>query len=99
MWVNEYKACGDITNWNYMDGFGVKCVGKRRVGIFDLAVRFADIDGNSRADNLCIEKNTRTTAFLNHATGQGYVGQVKFPIERDRGNINWADVNGTGRAD
>jgi hypothetical protein len=99
VWINQYKTTGDMTSWKHMAGFGIGCAEKRGVGIYDLAVRFADIDGDGRADYLCIEKNTRTTGFLNHASGMEYVGQIKFSIEKDRANIRWADVNGDGLPD
>ena len=42
-------------------------------------MRIADIDGDGRADPLCIEPNGRITAWLN-TENHGFVdvGQVKF---------------------
>ncbi|EXK87540.1 hypothetical protein FOQG_08887 [Fusarium oxysporum f. sp. raphani 54005] len=69
------------------------------VGIFDLGMRIHDIDGDGRADVLCIEKNGLITGWLNKATGLESVGQVKFSEGWDRASIRFADVEASGRAD
>lgn len=69
------------------------------VNIFDRGMRLADIDGDGRADPLCIEKNGRVTAWLNKASGMENVGQIKFSEGWDRANMRFADVEGSGRAD
>jgi hypothetical protein len=99
VWINPYKKDKNFKNWKHIGGISTGCKEKRGVGIFDLAKRFADIDGNGRADYLCIEPNTRTTGWLNFADGLEDVGQVKKEIDYDRANIRWADVNGDGRED
>jgi hypothetical protein len=48
------------------------------VGIFDRGMRVVDLDGDGRADPLCIEPNGRITAWLNTKSGMVDVGQVKF---------------------
>ncbi|KAK3947731.1 carbohydrate esterase [Pseudoneurospora amorphoporcata] len=52
-------------------------------------------------DYLCMEKDARTVAHLNKATGLIYKDQIKFaPVERlDRANFKWADVTGDGLVD
>jgi hypothetical protein len=57
---------------------GQTCTQGWGVGIFDRGMRVADIDGDGRADALCIEPNGRITAWLNTASGMQDVGQVKF---------------------
>ncbi|XEU97574.1 hypothetical protein FSHL1_002860 [Fusarium sambucinum] len=69
------------------------------VGIFDLGMRIHDIDGDGRADVLCLEKNGRITGWLNKASGLETVGQVKFSEGWDRSSIRFADVEASGRAD
>ncbi|KAK7420361.1 hypothetical protein QQX98_002784 [Neonectria punicea] len=76
------------------------CNQEKGIGIHDLAVRFADITGNGRADYLCIEKDGRVTGFVHNDDGSFEdVGQIKFADGRDRANLRWADVNGDGRDD
>lgn len=66
-----------------------------------MAVRFADLTGNKRADYLCIEPAGRVTGFLHNNDGSFTdVGQIKFaPKDKDRANLRWTDVNGDGLDD
>lgn len=105
VWLNQYKKRGDITKWAHVTDAGPRgtvkpCPEKRGVGIYDLAVRFADIDGNNRTDYLCIEKNGRTWGYLNYDDGNlTYISQFKKTEDKDRANLRWVDVNGDGRDD
>lgn len=81
------------------------CPNQNGIGLFDLAVRFADIDGDGRADYLCLDLDGRTTGNLpatlkseNNGIPGSYtsVGQVKFSEGADRANIRFADVDGDG---
>jgi hypothetical protein len=105
VWLNKYKNGGDITKWTHVTDAGPRgsnkpCPEKRGVGIYDLAVRFADLDGNGRADYLCIEKNGRTWGYLNNNDGSlTYSSQFKFSEDKDRANLRWVDVNGDGLDD
>lgn len=104
VWLNQYKKSGNIQTWTHLTGAGpgdadVQCPEHRGVGIFDLAVRFADIDGNGRADYLCIEKDGRTWGYLNNDGGTTYISQFKYSEQKDRANLRWVDVNGDGRDD
>lgn len=105
VWLNQHKNGGDITKWVHLSNAGptgsnTPCPEKRGVGIYDLAVRFADIDGNGRADYLCIEKNGRTWGYLNNNDGSlTYISQFKKSEDKDRANLRWVDVNGDGRDD
>ncbi|KAH8678326.1 hypothetical protein BX600DRAFT_545929 [Xylariales sp. PMI_506] len=78
---------------------GFSCDQGWGVGLYDLGMQFADIDGDGRVDYLCLELDGRTTAYLNLASGPEYMGQVKYSIGKDRANLRWADVNGDGSAD
>lgn len=65
-----------------------------------MAVRFADLTGNGRADYLCLEKDGRVTSFIHKDHGSFEdVGQIKYSESKDRANLRWADVNGDGRDD
>lgn len=65
-----------------------------------VAVEFADITGNGRADYLCMEPGSRTTGFTHNSDGSWTdAGQIKVSITKDRANMRWADVNGDGKAD
>ncbi|KAL4934909.1 hypothetical protein BDV06DRAFT_229313 [Aspergillus oleicola] len=65
------------------------------VGLYDLGVRFHDIDGDRRADYLCMEPNGRTTGALNLGESNFKdMGQVKRAEGYDRANHKWANVNG-----
>jgi hypothetical protein len=105
VWLNQYNNGGDITQWTLQSNAGpsgdtTPCPEKRGVGIFDLAVRFADIDGNNRADYLCIEPNGRTWGYLNKDDGSlEYISQFKKSEDKDRANLRWVDVNGDGLDD
>lgn len=78
---------------------GAVCSQGWGVGIFDLGMRLADIDGDKRADVLCLEKNGRVTSWLNTASGLVDIGQIKYSEGWDRANMRFADVEGSGRAD
>jgi len=69
------------------------------VSRYDLGLRLADIDGDTRVDILCMEKDGRTTGWLNKETGITSVGQIKFSVGKDRADHRWADVNSDGKAD
>ncbi|KAF2115103.1 SGNH hydrolase-type esterase domain-containing protein [Lophiotrema nucula] len=100
LWTNIWVAGQATPTWS-----GPKIVsGSARctedgVGIFDIGPRFADIDGDGRVDFLCMEKEGRTTGWLNTASGMVNVGQVKLGLGLDRANFHFADVNADGRAD
>ncbi|KAH8886185.1 family 3 carbohydrate esterase, partial [Thozetella sp. PMI_491] len=101
VWINNYPETGNW-DWTYLSNPapGVTCSQKRGLGMFDLAVRFADITGNKRADYLCIEPDTRITGYTHNDDGSfTNVGQIKVSIDKDRANLRFADVNGDGTDD
>ncbi|KAF5604267.1 acetylxylan esterase [Fusarium subglutinans] len=69
------------------------------VSPFDRGMRLADIDGDGRADVMCLESNGRITGWLNLKSGMENIGQVKFSEGSDRADIRFADVENSGRAD
>ncbi|KAJ4295166.1 Glucan endo-1,3-alpha-glucosidase agn1 [Kalmusia sp. IMI 367209] len=68
-------------------------------GLTDLAVRFGDLDGDKRADYLCMDPNGRTVGWLNKASGLSALNQIKVSVGFDRPNHRWADVTGDGLVD
>ncbi|KAF4983927.1 hypothetical protein FDECE_17192 [Fusarium decemcellulare] len=101
VFINEYPE-RKKWEWTHLSNPApiLKCNQKKGLGIHDLAVRFADLTGNGRADYLCLEKDGRVTGFV-HKNDGGWedVGQIKFAEGKDRANLRWADVNGDGRDD
>ena len=91
------------------------CDQRTGVGMFDIALRFADIDGDKRADFLCMAPDGKTTGtlhlqdpdaqsslfagYLNTKNGIRDLGQIKFAVGHERPNHRWADVNGDSRTD
>ncbi|KAJ3548060.1 hypothetical protein NM208_g1190 [Fusarium decemcellulare] len=101
VWINNYPKTGKW-DWTHQDNPApaLSCSQTRGLGLYDLAVRFADITGNGRADYLCIEPGSGTTGFIHNDDGSWTnAGQVKVSIDKDRANLRWADVNGDGRDD
>jgi hypothetical protein len=69
------------------------------IGISDLAVRFADLNGDGRVDYICMAANGRAEAILNFGSTTKSLGQIKYSEGKDRANHRFADVNGDGKAD
>ncbi|KAK7216223.1 hypothetical protein V2G26_004226 [Clonostachys chloroleuca] len=101
VWINNFPSTGKW-DWTHLSNPApsLSCSQKRGLGIHDLAVRFADLTGNKRADYLCIEPNSRVTGFVQNDDGSFEdAGQIKVSISKDRANLRWADVNGDGKDD
>lgn len=66
-----------------------------------MAVRFADLTGNKRADYLCIKPDGYVSAYLHPGDDGSWedAGQIKFAEDKDRANLRWADVDGDGKDD
>lgn len=69
---------------------------------FKPSANILKIDGDGKADYLCMEKDSRVTGFLNKGQGNFQdVGQIKLAIDviegetakTDRANMRWADVS------
>ncbi|KAH8797345.1 hypothetical protein F5884DRAFT_815081 [Xylogone sp. PMI_703] len=66
----------------------------------DNGVRWNDIDGDGRADFLCMELNGRITGYLNKGIGNMVSqGQIKLAEGRERRNLRLADIDGDGQDD
>ncbi|AEO70515.1 carbohydrate esterase family 3 protein [Thermothielavioides terrestris NRRL 8126] len=101
MWHNDYDAKAkklQFSNQGVKSG-AARCTEGWGVGIFDRGLRLADIDGDGRADYLCIQPDGTVTAWLNRAGGMTDAGQVKATEGFDRANLRFADVEASGRAD
>jgi len=89
LWRNRIKETGSF-NWAYNSNPApsLSCAQSRGVGIFDLAVRFADITGSGRPDYLCIEKNGRVSGSTQDASGTWTSHtQIKVETFMDRANL------------
>lgn len=65
-----------------------------------MAVRFADLTGNKRADYLCLAPDGMVSGYLHQDDGSfKSVGQIKVAEGHDRAMIRFADVNGDGKDD
>ena len=65
-----------------------------------VAVRFADLTGNGRADYLCIAPDGHVKGSVQNNDGSfTNVGQIKVSADKDRANLRFADVNGDGKDD
>ncbi|KAK4442239.1 hypothetical protein QBC34DRAFT_455938 [Podospora aff. communis PSN243] len=107
VWVNKYGQNGKTGK----DGFaweGRRAIhpgdGKARqmrgVGLHDMGVHFADLDGDGRADMISLEKNGRAFGWINKGGGAWtYHAQLKTSEGRDRANLRFADVDGDGKAE
>ncbi|KAF4492578.1 hypothetical protein CGGC5_v000159 [Colletotrichum fructicola Nara gc5] len=74
---------------------GRTCGYKRGLGVFDLAVRSADLTGSNRANYLCIAPDGTVSGHLQQDSGAFVdVGQIKFAIGKDRANLRCAEVDG-----
>lgn len=101
VWLNKDPGSWE---WEYLanPAPGVTCSEKRGIGLHDLAVQFADLTGNKRADYLCIKPSGQVSAFLHPGKGGGAwedAGQIKFAEGKERANLRWADVDGDGLDD
>ncbi|KAF5007862.1 hypothetical protein FDECE_5777 [Fusarium decemcellulare] len=104
VWLNE-RPYKEGWNWNHQanpaSSQNVRCKNQKNgLGIHDIAVRFADLTNNGRADFVCMAPDGTTSAWIhNDDNSWSDAGQVKFAEGADRANLRWHDVNGDGRAD
>ncbi|KFY78640.1 hypothetical protein V499_02243 [Pseudogymnoascus sp. VKM F-103] len=89
-----------FTNIGVVSGGATPCTQGYGYTNNDLGVRFADIDGDGKADYLCLELDGRMTGALNRGLNKLVnQGQIKFSEAKEREHIWIADINGDGRAD
>ncbi|MFI9782033.1 FG-GAP-like repeat-containing protein [Kitasatospora sp. NPDC051984] len=64
-------------------------------------VRFADFDGDGKADYVMTQADGSVGVFRNTNGAGGWqdLGKVAGGVTSDRSRIRWADINGDGRAD
>ncbi|KAF4853989.1 hypothetical protein CGCSCA2_v009770 [Colletotrichum siamense] len=101
VFLNQYSQTGR-RGWTHLTNSppGVTCGYKRGLGVFNLAVRFADLIGNNGADYLCIAPDGTVSDYLQQDSGVFVdVGQINFAIGKNRANLRCADANGDGKDD
>jgi len=100
LWENQWNsATKTLTFANRGVVASPGCGKSTGVSIFDRNMRIADMDGDSRADIVCLELEGKLTSWLNRKDGLENVGQIKKTEGWDRANIRLADVENSGRAD
>ncbi|KAB8270801.1 hypothetical protein BDV30DRAFT_241024 [Aspergillus minisclerotigenes] len=102
IWLNRWSdnAQGDYFQYKGVLTGNARCTQGWGVGLYDLGLRFADLDGDGRADYLCMDPGGRTDGWLNKGENNfESIGQVKQGEHYDRANHRWADVNGDRMAD
>ncbi|CAI6337080.1 unnamed protein product [Periconia digitata] len=106
VWMYRNTWAEGKTSPTFADPVKVKsggdCPQKYSPGLYDLAVRFGDLDGDGRVDYLCLAPDGTTQGWLNKAGDAPEPMnplQVKVTAGFDRANHRFADVNGDGRAD
>ncbi|KAK4165172.1 hypothetical protein QBC43DRAFT_378166 [Cladorrhinum sp. PSN259] len=102
VWLNRYSQSTGQFSWTYLANPApqVTCDQKTGLGFHDLAVRFADVSGNGRADYLCLEKDGRTKGYIHNSDDSWeWIDQFKKTEDKDRANLRFSDVNGDGKAD
>lgn len=95
MWKNTWLPGKLSPTFDYKGQVvgGSLCTQGWGTSLYDLGLRFADIDGDGRVDYLCMEPNGRTTGYLNKASGFVNMNQIKFSENYDRADHRWADVS------
>ena len=100
LWENQWNsATKTLTFANRGIVASPGCGKSTGVSIFDRNMRIADMDGDGRADIVCLELEGKLTSWLNKKDGLENVGQIKKTEGWDRANIRLADVENSGRAD
>jgi hypothetical protein len=100
LWENQWdSATKTLTFANRGVVASPGCGKSTGVSIFDRNMRIADMDGDGRADIVCLELEGKLTSWLNKKEGLENVGQIKKTEGWDRANIRLADVENSGRAD
>jgi hypothetical protein len=86
MWRNDFDGTNfKFTFMNVVTGGAAPCYQPNGYAHNDYGVRFADLDGDKKADYLCIELNGRMTGALNKGINNLVnQGQLKFSEGRER---------------
>ncbi|MEU8764144.1 FG-GAP-like repeat-containing protein [Streptomyces sp. NPDC048659] len=94
-WLNHGGETGG--GWQYLGRVATGLTTDRS------RVRFADFDGDGKADYLMINPNGSVVVYLNHGgdPGGGWqnLGQVATGITNDPSKVRFADFDGDGRTD
>ncbi|UCK59347.1 hypothetical protein AFCA_002165 [Aspergillus flavus] len=87
IWLNKWSdnAQGDYFQYKGVLTGNARCTQGWGVGLYDLGLRFADLDGDGRADYLCMDPDGRTDGWLNKGENSfESIGQVKRSEHYDR---------------
>ncbi|KAL6228704.1 hypothetical protein BDW75DRAFT_246424 [Aspergillus navahoensis] len=75
------------------------CSQRDGVGQFDLVFVFADLNGDRKADRVCIDPDMQAFGYFSTPDGYKNMNQVKKPENKNRANLWWVDINRDGKAD
>ncbi|MFD3942009.1 FG-GAP-like repeat-containing protein [Streptomyces sp. NPDC058579] len=98
-WINKGPAGGGGWSWQW-SGEVASGVGASRD-----QVRFADLNGDGRADYLVVGDQGQVRAWINKGSVSGggwswqWSGEVASGVGAPRGQVGFADMNGDGRTD
>ncbi|KAK5693162.1 hypothetical protein LTR97_010638 [Elasticomyces elasticus] len=97
---NDYDSSGfSFTNLGVQTG-SATCTEGYGHDKHDKGVRWHDLDGDGRADFLCISTDGIVTGYLNKGSNNMVdVGLIKHTEGKERANLRFADINGDGRDD
>lgn len=100
-------SCQNGGNSYRIEKSGASCIDMTTLST--TAVRFADLNGDGRAEYLWVDTNGAVTAFLNqggpdHGSNAARIswnpqGEIAYGVGGNRAEIHFADINGDGRAD
>jgi hypothetical protein len=105
-WRNTYNGVGDVPTFATPAVVvqGPACLDRDGVGLYDQAARFPDLDGDGRADYICLDVNGGAKGWQSTpAGGKAFAGsngnQIRLSIGLDRANLRYVDMDLDGRAD
>lgn len=96
---NQYSGTFAFSNLGVVTG-SATCTEGYGKDKHDKGVRWNDIDGDGRADFLCMSSDGTVHGYLNKGVGNMVdLGQIKKSEGKERVNLRFADINGDGKDD